>query len=177
MKYGYILSRVPRDPNEFSFDNDICYIQTYDKFSNPKNLVLIDSEDYNKVKNLKWCVMQDNIVMNNYVGLLSRFIMDVLDDDSVQVDHKNHNRLDNRKENLRVCTPGQNSRNTRKPSNNKSGYKGVSWDASRNKWMVKIGLNRKAIHLGRYTSKKEAVKAYNEAAIKYHGEFACLNKL
>jgi hypothetical protein len=90
------------------------------------------------------------------------------------VDHKNGNSLDNRKENLRLCTIQQNSFN-RKPKNGK--LKVFYLNKSSNKYSAQIGFNNKKIYLGQFKSKEEAAKAYNEAAIKYFGEFACLNKI
>jgi hypothetical protein len=56
-------------------------------------------------------------------------------------------------------------------------YKGVYWNTGCNKWLAKIGVNRKRIHLGVFACEKEAAKAYNRAAIKYFGEFARLNNI
>jgi hypothetical protein len=94
------------------------------------------------------------------------------------VDHKNHNGLDNRRNNLRICNDSENNRNGRKPRNgNTSQYKGVVLYERYNKtkWRVQITVNNKVLHVGHYLTELEAALAYNEADIKYHGEFACLN--
>ncbi len=65
----------------------------------------------------------------------------------------------------------------RKNYKNTSGFRGVSWDNSRKKWYVSIRSYGKIIHLGRFADKKDAARKYNEAAIKYHGELAYLNKV
>lgn len=175
-KHGHILKRTTKDPNEFWFDDDICFIQIYDKECKPKCVAMVDKKDYSRVKKYKWAVQNDDMVINNTIGLLSRFITNTTNPD-IQVDHKNHNRLDNRRQNLRPCTPAQNSSNTCKPSTNTSGFKGVSWDKSRKKWAAYITFQLKRINLGRFDVLEEAVCAYNEAAIQYHGEFAYLNEL
>lgn len=54
-------------------------------------------------------------------------------------------------------------------------YKGVSWKKDICKWTAKIGVDYKSIYLGCFENEIEAAKAYDEAAMKYHGEFACLN--
>jgi len=90
-------------------------------------------------------------------------------------DHKNRNKLDNRRYNLRPATDSQSQCNRNKQSNNTSGYTGVYWN--RGKWRADVRVNKKHIYLGRYNNPKEAAKAYNKAAIKYHGEFAVLNKI
>jgi len=91
------------------------------------------------------------------------------------VDHKNGNPLDNRRCNLRICTRSQNSCNKGKPKSNTSGYKGVTWQTREQKYYCKLMVNKRVIPLGYFTCPVEAAKAYNEAALKYHGEFAYLN--
>jgi len=96
--------------------------------------------------------------------------------DAQYVDHINFDKLDNRKKNLRVCSPQQNACHRRNP-NNTSGYRGVTWSKQMKMWQVSIVVNWKSISLGLYKNKKEAAKVYNEAAQKYHGDFAVLNKI
>ena len=93
------------------------------------------------------------------------------------VDHINSDSLDNRRSNLRVCTVSQNNMNSAIGRNNKSGYKGVSWDKTNKKWRAGIKAKGKSVSLGSFNSKKDAARAYNEAAKKAYGEFAKLNIL
>jgi hypothetical protein len=93
------------------------------------------------------------------------------------VDHINADTLDNRKANLRICTPSQNLSNRGKTENNTSGYKGVTWDKRRMKWVAQIVHKNKNHHIGRFDTKDKAASAYNEYAKKYHGEFAVLNNV
>lgn len=93
----------------------------------------------------------------------------------MQVDHINGNRLDNRKSNLRAATNAQNNQNKRSPRNNRSGYKGVSWCKERNKWAAQIQVNGRQKNLGRFDNVEDAIRAYDEAARKLHGEFALTN--
>lgn len=90
-------------------------------------------------------------------------------------DHINGNRLDNRRENLRVCTQGENNRNKAKYRNKSSQYKGVSWDSTNKSWYAQIIINKKHYSLGHYRNELEAAKAYDEGAKKHHGEFARIN--
>ena len=90
-------------------------------------------------------------------------------------DHWNRNTLDNRRENLRRCTRAQNISNSKKRVTNTSGYKGVTWHKAVEKWTARICVNYKRIDLGCFSVKEEAARAYDEAAKKYHGEFAALN--
>ena len=100
---------------------------------------------------------------------MSRDIMNVSDENVV--DHINHDTLDNRVLNLRVCSNNENRYNTITPSQNSSGYKGVSWHARAKKWRVRV----KDVHVGFFTDKIEAAKAYDKKATELFGEFAHLN--
>lgn len=87
------------------------------------------------------------------------------------VEHENRDRDDNRWSNLRKATNSQNQANA-KWSTNTSGFKGVSWQPSRGKWIAKITVNGLSKNLGRYDSIVDAAKAYRQAAIEAWGEFA-----
>lgn len=93
------------------------------------------------------------------------------------VDHINRDTLDNRRQNLRLATKKQNSRNRGLSRNNTSGYKGVSFNKRDKVYAAKIRVDNKLINLGNYKNILDAAKAYNEAATKYFGEFASLNIL
>jgi AP2 domain/HNH endonuclease len=88
------------------------------------------------------------------------------------VDHKNRNTLDNRFDNLRDSLGGQNQWNRGKPSNNTTGFKGVCYDKSRDKYTVYIQANHKRHFIGRFDTPEAAHAAYCEAAHRLHGDFA-----
>lgn len=91
-----------------------------------------------------------------------------------QIDHINRNKNDNRIENLRAATDAENKRNHGMKYNNNSGYKGVR--KSGKNWAAQIrGRDGKHCWLGTFKTKEEAALKYNEAAIKFHGEFAYMN--
>jgi len=96
--------------------------------------------------------------------------------EELEVDHINQNKLDNRKNNLRLCTKAENRMNRSKYKTNTSGEKGVYFHKRDTVWTAQIGISGKRIHLGYFKEKKNAVKAYNLAAVKYHGEFAHINQ-
>lgn len=89
-----------------------------------------------------------------------------------QVDHIDGNPLNNTRPNLRVATNVQNNANKGKTKRNTSGYKGVSFEKSRNKWQAEIMVDGRRIHLGRYDTPELAYEAYCEAALEYNREFA-----
>ena len=84
------------------------------------------------------------------------------------IDHKNRVRTDNRIENLREATRAQNRQNLALDARNKSGVRGVSFDAANKKWRASISVNGRAKNLGRYKLKEDAAKAYKKAASVYH---------
>lgn len=95
--------------------------------------------------------------------------------DGMVVDHINHDTLDNRIENLRVCTHTENKWNRRVTGKSYMGYKGVFPAAG--KFRARINLNGKNTDLGYYENIKDAALAYNKAAKELFGEFANLNKI
>jgi hypothetical protein len=93
------------------------------------------------------------------------------------IDHIDGDGLNNVRSNLRLATQTQNKRNARKPKHNTSGYKGVWYDynSRRTPWRACISFDNKTLHVGKFTEPEAAARAYDEAARKYHGEFAHLN--
>lgn len=94
-----------------------------------------------------------------------------------QVDHKNGDGLDNRRNNIRCCEKALNLSNRRAASHNTSGYKGVSLHKPSGRWVANVTHKRVVYHLGYFSEKEEAAAAYNEAASRLHGEFAQLNAI
>ena len=93
-------------------------------------------------------------------------------------DHKNSDGLDNRRENIRICSSAQNERNQRTQTRTKSSvFKGVHWCNQCQKWIAKIKVNRVTIFIGGFHSEVDAALAYDVGAEKYHGEFARQNFL
>jgi hypothetical protein len=149
-------------------------------------VVLVDDEDYDRVKNGPYYVHKRppygvfKSVSAHFCRFgnskrchmeLSRILMNCPDD--MVVDHINGNRFDNRKKNLRICTQKQNMQNMR-TTKQKVGLKGVrTW--GNGKFGAKIVVNGKPLWLGTFNTSKEAALAYDAAARKHFGEFACTN--
>lgn len=95
--------------------------------------------------------------------------------DDVEVDHINLNRLDNRRQNLRVASHAENQRNRGAKRGNKTGYKGVCLEKRTGKYFAYINADKKRTYLGSFETSAQAAHAYDKAAIILHGEFARLN--
>jgi len=141
--------------------------------------VLIDDEDYEKVKAIDWYTLawkgKVYFRIQKYAGNYKRkttFLHRVIINapSGMEVDHINGNTLDNRKANLRVCKHSENTKN-RKLNRNKTGYKGVCFRKDRRKYTARIRKDGKLYFLGYFSTPEEAYAAYCEASKKYHGEF------
>lgn len=99
-------------------------------------------------------------------------IIDRLLTKTEHVDHISGDKLDNRRNNLRIATRSQNLSNRGRPSNNTSGLKGAFWHKHNKKWMSSIGVNGRRKYLGYFDTPEEAHEAYCTAAQELHGAFA-----
>jgi hypothetical protein len=95
-------------------------------------------------------------------------------DPKIQIDHINSNKLDNSPINLRLATKSNNQHNRGKPKNNKSGFKGVSWNVKAMKFTASIRNKGTKLYLGSYETPEEAYSVYCAKALELHGEFANL---
>lgn len=146
-KFGYFRDTSPRtqrDKNKIIVDGDIAYIELYDKYYNVIAKAIIDAEDVPLVRNIKWRLNCNGYVHNNSDKsiFLHRRILGV----DAMVDHKNGNRLDNRKANLRVTDHSTNQMNIN--------YTGVY--PHDNRWNAKIKLHQKQVNLGIFVYEEEA---------------------
>lgn len=149
-------------------------------------VALVDDEDFEYLNQFKWYanfdgnefyVIRKCPTLTNKKNSISIHREIMKPPSGMIVDHINHDTFDNRKINLRICTFAENLRNKKIYKNNTSKYKGVNYNIQVKKWLVRISLNNKRIHVGYFLTPIEGAKAYNEAALKYHGEFANLNKI
>ncbi len=142
--------------------------------------VILGPQDYEYLMRWKWCYDNGYAVHNSKslkrLILMHRVILERMGyKDFARSDHIDQDTLNNLRNNLRPATAEQNNCNRGKQRNNTSGYIGVSWNRRRKKWRAYI--NGKGKHLGYFDDIKDAARAYNVAAIKYHSEFAFLNKV
>lgn len=157
--------------NKYIFNNDIVEVYTV---KNEK--ILIDKEDYGKIKDYYWSLNSQGYAISVINGKHKRLHLMIIDKPKgTVIDHINGDKLDNRKSNLRICTQKQNSRNTKLAKNNTSGVTGV-YKTKYNTYSASIMVNRKQICLGTYKNIKDAIKARREAEEKYFGEFKPRNK-
>ncbi|MCX5632993.1 MAG: AP2 domain-containing protein [Phycisphaerae bacterium] len=141
---------------------------------------IVDPEDYEKLIGYNWFAVEDLrtfYAQRNGNGKSIKMHRQIMNPPpGLFVDHQNHNGLDNRKANLKIATPAQNSRNRLKGRRKTSSkYKGVYFMKGINKWRADIYHNNKAIYLGYFENEEDAAKAYDNAAKIYHGDFASLN--
>jgi len=150
-------------------------------------VAIVDDEDFIELNKLKWhadkrangkfYAVRKSICINGKYINQKMHRMIVGDKLGLHTDHIDGDTLNNRRSNLRICTHQQNMMNKGVSKVNKSGYKGVLYVKSRKMYKASITLNRKIIQLGYFYYIKQAAIAYNAAALKYHGEFANLNKI
>ena len=145
---------------------------------------LVDDEDYGWLIQWKWHIHTSKNTPYTYYAVrynpknpkqqisMHRLIMNVTKEQ--RVDHKNRNGWDNRRSNLRFCTPTENNGN-RIANKHSSKYKGVGWYSRNKRWRARITFNKKQYFLGHFENENEAARAYNKGAVKYFGEFARLN--
>lgn len=153
---------------------------------------LFDKNDYALIKKYKWYPHRSgncwyataHITKNGKESILQmhRLIMDA--PKGKQIDHINHNGLDNRRKNLRICTKAENIRyQLLRQKAMSSPFKGVAKTSlfkgvqPKKKWRSYICVNSKLLHLGCFETETDAARAYNQAALKYFNQFAFLNPL
>ncbi len=160
------------------------------RLNGPKSsqfFALVDDIDFEFLSQWRWCVTG-----KGHVGRCERYRIDgekysqkrniwmhrVIAERAgmmitgMQLDHENLDKKDNRRANLRLATNQQNQANRPPGKNNTSGIKGVHWHKMAKGWAARIGVNGRRFHLGTFGTAEDARLAYQEAAIKFFGEFA-----
>lgn len=166
------ISKINKKYNKYDLSGEYGIGWTF----NTNREFYFDIEDYDKIKDYCWSEQIKN--NTNYSRLVAR------DKDKKQniamhylikgkyCDHIDRNPLNNRRCNLRIATPLQNSRNRGVYKNNQSGITGVNWDKKNCKWRAYIRANKRFIWLGYFVDKNSAIRARLNAEAKYYGKFA-----
>ncbi len=136
---------------------------------------LIDNNDFDRINKSRWHIANGyaEAWINGQKIYLHRFLTTCPKEK--EVDHINGNKLDNRRENLRICTHSENMHNNFKLITNKSGFKGVSWNKKYNKWESRIFFKNKQLFIGFFKNKLHATMAYDLWAKELYKDFAQLN--
>lgn len=158
--------------NEYNLSGDygIGYTSKGEEF-------YFDLEDYNKIKNYCWYISKQGYLVSNCRDgkinsvIMHRIIMNVENYNDV-VDHINHNKVDNRKENLRIVSRRENNWNKNIDGKTLSGRVGVHWDKSRSKWIATLKKDGENHTIGRFDNLDDAIKARENAEKEYYGEYA-----
>jgi len=140
---------------------------------------IVDGEDYDRLRRYKWRVYnggqtcyairtegQTTVRMHRQIMVAPK---------SLLVDHIDHNGLNNRRSNLRVCTNSQNQHNQRIRLGGRSKYKGVVWHHRDRCWVAQIRINGRRLYLGCFDNEVDGAIAYDRKAIELFGEFAHVN--
>lgn len=147
---------------------------------------VVDDEDYEQLSKYRWHAQPrrrttyaiTTFHMSEKSSSISMHRMIMKPPSKLEVDHIDSNGLNNQRSNLRLATRSQNMRNTRVFKKNQSSrYRGVVRRNRKKPWQVQIRVRGKKIYIGSYATEKEAARAYNKAAQKYHGDFAILNEI
>ncbi len=172
------LFRVKRQPTRKTVppeppDQSIRYIPlTKGKYAT------IDAADYERAASFSWHVSISGNRTYAYSNIngrnisLHRFLMNA--PKGLVVDHIDHDGLNDRRNNLRICTQRQNLYNSR-PKGRSSRFKGVCWDKAKQRWVVYIRHNGRNRFVGQFADEVEAARAYDRAAHELFGEYAYLN--
>lgn len=165
--------------NTFVAENDILSIYS----SSGERIGICDLSDYDIVNKYTWnnlgngyltaAIRADDTFDSKRIGI-GRLLLNPKNDEFV--DHINGDPSDNRRVNLRVCTPSQNSMNKKIPLDNTSGVKGVCWHIRKKKWSAYISINKKQRVIGLFDNIEDAKQARLQAEMKHYGEFARLNE-
>jgi len=165
IQYGYAFRKIPLTKGKFA---------------------IVDPEDYQRLRKYKWYARKSPHTFYAVRSItngkkrprknmyMHHLVIDI--PEGLYADHINHNGLDNRKANLRLATRTQNIWHRRKfKSPSRSKFIGVDWASDMKCWRARIRVNGKRIYIGSFKNESDAAKAYDRAAIKYHGQFAVLN--
>lgn len=157
--------------NKFVVLGDTTKIELYNNKYEVIAHAIIDTEDIDTVIGRRWKLCDGYAVASRPQTIgMHRLILNA--PIGIEVDHINRNRLDNRKENIRLASRFENARNMGIRKNNSTGVIGVYFDKRRSSWYSQIHIEGKTIHLGCFADKEDAIIARMLAEEEYFGAFA-----
>lgn len=146
-----------------------------------EQFALVDAADYDWLMQWRWHASWSKDTKSYYAlngaAKMHRLILGLESGNPLCCDHINHDTLDNRRKNLRCATRAQNQQNVRLRSDNKSGCKGVYWQAHAKMWRVTVVANGKRYQFGYFKDLEEAKTVCKRATKELHGQFATTEKL
>jgi len=134
-------------------------------------VAIVDDADAEWLRRWSWCaskchgggrfvaVRAERVSGSKRTVYMHREVMGLSRGAGLEVDHINHDVLDNRRQNLRVVTPTQNKRWIRSREGSSSAFVGVTWDSARDRWRAQIQVAGRVLNLGRYATEVEAARA------------------
>ena len=193
VKCDYCGKEISKKKYEMKRKHHFCNIQCNGKYMyKPNNIVecknfakiiikdvevLIDKEDMGKIEVVKWLLCFDKSINNYYIQghersnwrnrkniKLHRLIMDC--PDGMVVDHINRNTLDNRKQNLRICTHRDNANNKGEYKNNKTGHKHIFKDIKTDRYVCQVKVDGRVKHVKSSKNIDVVIKARDEFYVK-----------
>ena len=151
-----------------------AHVPIFDRKGQVTCWAVVDAGDLPLVQGHRWSRTRSGYAVARIGGRIT-YLHRLLVPGSPVADHRDRDRLNNRRANLRPCSVVENSRNSRLAENNSSGFKGVSRTRDGLRWRARITADRREIHLGCFTTQADAAVAYDEAALRLHGHFASPN--
>jgi hypothetical protein len=150
------------------------------ELQNSDEVVTVSLADYDELSKYHWFKTNSGYAFRNKVRengtiLMHREILGLEGGNKLQCDHINGDKLDNRRENLRVVTTVQNHYNCNKHKDNTSGFRGVYYDKKWRKWAAQTKDCYKRVTIGGFATAIEAARAYDAYVFEHFGEFARLN--
>lgn len=173
IKTGGPYKKNSAKKSETHFENGSPCVEIFTKKS---EVILVSAEDAERVLGHTWYVNKDGYaqtMVERRPVLMHRMLCGT--PKGLETDHRDRNKLNNTRSNLRVATKGENGANRQKSARSKNRFKGVRWSKFINRWFAECVKNGVEHQSRACRSEEEAARAYDELAKKHHGEFAWLN--
>ena len=152
--YGIPIKGPVRAKSKILLDREIAFVEIISPLVEDA-WAIIDAEDVMKAYNVRWRLWGGQHVYNK-IGYLHRLVLDA-QGNPLDIDHIDRNPLNNRKQNLRLCTHSENCRNLPTPKRGSSGVHGVNYNRQTGRWVANITREKKRKYLGSFRTREEAI--------------------